>query len=350
MKGYEVKSRILAVEDDEFSLKLLLRHLTTQGFPNVVTASNGAEALELIRKDPFDLILMDIEMPIMDGASALEAIKSDLKLRDIPVIMISGVGAMDSIVNCIELGAEEYLLKPFNPVLLHARVNASLEKKRLRDMESNHLSQIKAEKEKSDQLLNVILPSAVASELRAIGKVVPRNYDNTAILFSDIVGFTSYCSTHTAEEVVGSLQRLFIRYEEITRYHQMEKIKTIGDEFMAAAGLTVQNFQPLLSAVKCGLDMAKATKAMDTGWQVRIGVHSGPVVAGIVGDEKYQFDVWGDTVNTAARMTGLGGPGKVVMTYSSWLQVQDKCEGLSLGQIEVKGKGPVEIVECYGLQ
>jgi hypothetical protein len=106
---------------------------------------------------------------------------------------------------------------------------------------------------------------------------------------------------------------------------------------MASAGLTVQNFTPLLSAVKCGHDMIAATKTMGNGWEVRVGVNAGPVVAGIVGDEKYQFDVWCDTVNTAARMTGLGAPGSVVITLDSWIQVQDECEGRSLGQKEVKG-------------
>lgn len=341
--------KILTVDDEDFNLKLLGRHLVKEGFSDVETASNGVEALEQLRSGDFDLILMDIEMPEMDGIATLEAIKSDLKLRDIPVIMISGVEAMDSIVKCIELGAEDYLSKPFNPVMLRARVNASLEKKRLRNMESKHLSQIKSEKKKSDQLLNVILPAAAASELKATGKVLPRKYDNAAILFCDIVGFTNYCSTRSAEEVVGGLQEIFIKFEEITRNHQMEKIKTIGDEFMASAGLTMQNFQPLLSAVKCGLDMAEATKNLSTGWQVRVGVHAGPVVAGIVGDEKYQFDVWGDTVNTASRMASLGAPGSVLMAFDSWLQIQDECEGRSLGQIEVKGKGSIEVVECTGV-
>jgi len=342
-------TKILAVDDEEFNLKLLLRHLEKEGFSDVATAANGLEALEAMRGDAFDLVLMDIEMPEMDGIATLEALKSDMKLRDIPVIMISGVEAMDSIVKCIGLGAEDYLSKPFNPVMLRARVNASLEKKRLRDMEGKHLSQLKSEKKKSDQLLNVILPSAAASELKATGKVAPRSYDNAAILFCDIVDFTAFCSNHTAEEVVGGLQNLFVKFEEITRHHQMEKIKTIGDEFMASAGLTMQNFQPLLSAVKCGLDMAEATKSLDTGWQVRVGVHAGPVVAGIVGDEKYQFDVWGDTVNTAARMAGMGSPGTVAMTYDAWLKVQDECEGRSLGQIDVKGKGKIELVECTGV-
>ena len=140
--------KILTVDDEEFNLKLLTRHLDKEGFSNVTPASNGAEALETLRGSDFDLVLMDIEMPEMDGLAALETIKSDMRLRDIPVIMISGVEAMDSIVKSIELGAEDYLAKPFNPVMLRARVNASLEKKRLRDMESNHLSQIKIEKKK----------------------------------------------------------------------------------------------------------------------------------------------------------------------------------------------------------
>lgn len=342
-------AKILAVDDEEFNLKLLLRHLAKEGFSDVATASDGSQAIEALRASSFDLVLMDIEMPEMDGIETLAAIKSDMKLRDIPVIMISGVEDMDAIVKCIELGAEDYLAKPFNPVMLRARVNASLEKKRLRDLEGKHLSQIKAEKKKSDQLLNVIFPVAAASELKATGKVAPRSYDNAAILFCDIVDFTSFSSNHTAEEVVDGLQELFVKFERITRQHQMEKIKTIGDEFMAAAGLTMQNFHPLLSAVKCGLDMAEATRSLDIDWEVRIGVHVGPVVAGIVGDEKYQFDVWGDTVNTAARMAGLGSPGTVVMTYDSWLQVHDDCQGRSLCQIDVKGKGNIEVVECTGV-
>ncbi len=338
--------KILTVDDEAFNLKLLVRHLEKQGLTEIGTASNGVEALKKLHEEDFDLILLDIEMPEMDGIATLETIKSDMKLRDIPVIMISGVEAVDSIVKCIELGAEDYLSKPFNPIMLRARVNASLEKKHLRDIEGQHLTLIKSEKKKSDQLLNVILPASAASELKATGKIMPRSYDNAAILFCDIVDFTNYCSTRTADDVVGGLQEIFIKFEEITRNHQMEKIKTIGDEFMASAGLTVQNPNPLLSAVKCGLDMVEATKYLATGWEVRVGVHTGPVVAGIVGDEKYQFDVWGDTVNTASRLAGLGAPGALIMAFDSWLQIQDECEGRSLGQIDVKGKGAIELVEC----
>jgi len=342
--------KLLVVDDEAFNRKLLVRHLNMEDYSDIDTAENGQQALEMVRAGDYDLVMMDIEMPEMDGIAVLEALKSDMRLREVPVIMISGVEKMDSIVKCIELGAEDYLSKPFNPVMLRARVSASLEKKRLRDMEASHLNQLKTEKKKSDRLLNVILPASAASELKATGQVLPRRYDNTAILFCDIVSFTDYCDKHTPEEVVSGLQTLFVEFEKITDRHEMEKIKTIGDEFMASAGLTRQNFAPLLSAVKCGLDMVTATAAMDTGWQVRVGIHAGSVVGGIVGEDKYQFDVWGNTVNTASRMTTVGDPGKVMMTYESWLEVQDECEGRSVGRVEIKGLGQVEVVECYGLQ
>jgi len=341
---------ILVVEDEAFNRTLILRHLKKEGYENIQEAEDGLQALDILRSNDFDLVLLDIEMPELDGYGVLEQLKSDMRLRNIPVIMISSIDDMNSIVKCIELGADDYLPKPFDPLLLRARLGACLEKKKLIDEKISYLSQIKAEKKKSDNLLNVLLPAAAANELKRTGKVEPRQFDNVALLFCDIVNFTSFCSEHSAHEVVGGLQNLFVKLEEITRFHQMEKIKTIGDEFMATAGLLVPNDNPLLSAIKCGLDMTTAAKETEPNWDVRVGVHCGSVVAGIVGSDKYQFDVWGDTVNVAARMAGQGSPGNVTMTHEAWLQVEDECQGKTLGRVEVKGKGEVEIIECYGLQ
>jgi adenylate cyclase len=340
----------LVVDDEDFNRGLLVRHLKREGYENIVEASDGRQALEAMRKSEFDLVLSDIQMPEMDGYELLKALKGDMRLRNIPVVMISAVDQIDSIVKCIELGAEDYLPKPFNPVLLRARVGASLEKKKLRDKEKSHLNEIKVEKRKSDQLLEVILPGAAANELKATGKVLPRRYQDVGLLFCDVVGFTSYCERHDADEVVSKLQTLFERCEEICNANGMEKIKTIGDAFMATAGLLKSNSSPLLSAVKCGLEMAKATTDLNIGWEMRAGVHCGPVVAGIVGRERYQFDVWGDTVNTAARMAGISASGTVAMVYDNWLQVEDDCEGRMLGAVEVKGKGKVEVVECIAMR
>lgn len=338
----------LVVEDEDFNRSLLVRHLKREGYEEVTEAANGKEALAALREGDFDLVLSDIQMPEMDGYDLLTAMKKDMRLRNIPVVVISAVDEIDSIVKCIELGAEDYLPKPFNPVLLRARVGASLEKKRLRDKEKSYLADIRKAKQKTDELLGVILPSAAANELKTTGGVVPRRYEDVALLFCDVVSFTSYCEAHEAEDVVAKLQTLFEWFEDIADRHGLEKIKTIGDEFMATAGLLKPNGDPLDAVVRAGLEMAQAATASNTGWEVRVGVHLGPVVAGIVGRQKYQFDVWGDTVNTAARMASVGKPGSVAMVYDAWLRIQDQFEARTLGTMEVKGKGDVEVIECYG--
>lgn len=337
---------ILVVEDDEFSRDILATHLQDEGHTDVVMAENGVQGLDLLQTKDFALVLLDIEMPGLDGLSVLERMKSDLHLRSIPVIMISGVDELDSVAKCIALGAEDHLSKPLNPTILRARVNVCLEKKRLRDQERAYLDQIKAQKKRLDELLSVILPSAAASELKATGTVKPRRYDNVAVLFCDVVGFTQFCDQHDPEEVVSSLQALIERFEVKADRYEMEKVKTIGDNFMGTAGVLRPNRSPLFSVVACGLEMITAAQELKTS--VRVGVHSGPVVAGIVGRDRYQFDVWGDTVNVAARMTSVGMPGTVTMTYDTWLQVEESFEGRMVGSILVKGKGKVEVVEVSG--
>ena len=140
---------------------MLSRRLNREGFDNLAMAENGQKALEMMVSRPFDLVLLDIMMPVMNGYETLEQIKADTALRDIPVIMISALDELDSVVRCIKLGAEDYLPKPFNQVLLHARVGACLEKKKLRDLEALHLDMLEAEKARADDLLRAILPPGV---------------------------------------------------------------------------------------------------------------------------------------------------------------------------------------------
>jgi class 3 adenylate cyclase len=129
--------------------------------------------------------------------------------------------------------------------------------------------------------------------------VAPRRFENVAVLFVDLVSFTSFCDRHTAEEVVGSLGDLFVLSEECASRNGLEKIKTVGDAFLATAGLLKPVPDPLGSAVRCALEIAAAAPTIREGWRVRAGVYCGPVMAGIVGRERYQFDIWGDTVNVA---------------------------------------------------
>jgi DNA-binding response OmpR family regulator len=342
-------ARILVVDDNEDNRFTLVRRLNRNGYTAVEEAINGRQALELLQAKPFDLVLLDIMMPEMDGYQVLEHLKKDLQLRHIPVIMISAVDEIDSVVKCIELGAEDYLPKPFNPTLLRARIGASLEKKRMRDKEAQFLDQIRTERNRADTLLHAILPPAAVRELKASGKVMPRRFEDVGVLFCDLVGFTAFCDRHPPEQVVLHLQKLVEKFEQIVQTHQLEKIKTIGDAFMASSGLLQPVDQPLVAAIKCGLEMIAAARDMDPAWGLRVGVYQGPLVAGIVGHKQYAFDVWGDTVNVAARLVDLGKAGSVTLTFDQWQDVQHLCRARAMGKLDVKGKGPVEIVECYAV-
>jgi class 3 adenylate cyclase len=334
---------LLVVEDNEVNRDVLRRRLTREGH-DVTLARNGREALDLLAARAFDLILLDIIMPELNGFQVLERLKGDERLRHIPVIAISAFGEMDGIVRCIEMGAEDYLTKPFDPVLLRARIGACLEKKRLRDREVLYLEQIKKEQQRTDELLHVILPTEIVTELKANDKVRPRRYEDVAVLFCDIVGFTYFCDRNRPEDVVPHLQELIEAWEEIALRHQVEKIKTVGDAFMAAAGLLKPADNPVLNCVRCGLEMVEACRRLSVQWDVRVGVHVGPVVAGVIGRRQYLFDLWGDTVNVAARMESHGVPGSVTLSGAAWERIAHCAAGEARGLFPVKGKGPVPMV------
>jgi len=345
----EIVGKLLVVDDNEMNRDMLSRRLERQGH-TVQSAENGRQALEMMRAAPFDLVLLDIMMPEMNGYQVLEELKTDPALRHIPVIMISAVDEIESVVRCIELGADDYLPKPFNPVLLKARLGASLDKKRMRDQEQAYLTQIEAEKKRADDLLHVILPDAVVAELKANNQVKPRRFDNVAVMFCDIVEFTGYCDQHAPEEVIPHLQKLVETFEELALTHHLQKIKTVGDAFMTTAGLLEPSANPVLDCVKCGLEMVAVAPTLPPSWQVRVGIHVGPVMAGLVGRRQYLFDIIGDTVNTAARVEALGVPNSVNVSGAAWAWVKDVCRSESRGLVPVKGKGALEMFRLDGFR
>ena len=173
----------------------------------------------------------------MNGYQVLERLKADENLRNIPVIVLSAVEELESIVKCIELGAEDFLPKPVDATILRARLTTCIDKNQLRDQEVIYLKEIEEEKKKVEHLLNITLPSAAARELKERGFVKPRRFENVAVLFCDVIQFTNYCDRTSPEQVVEDVTDLIECFEEITTKHNMEKIKTIGDEYMATAGM-----------------------------------------------------------------------------------------------------------------
>jgi class 3 adenylate cyclase len=341
---------ILVVDDNEDNRYLLTHRLRRLGYETVLTAEDGVEAIAMVSTRPVDLMLLDVIMPGMNGHQVLQQLKACPASREIRVIMISAVDEIESVVRGIELGADDYLLKPFNPVILGARVGACLEKKRLRDQEAYYREEIQRERRRADELLQAILPPSAVAELKATNEVKPRRLEDVTVLFSDIVGFTRYCDCHPAEQVVSELRTLVDAFEDIVDAYAMEKIKTIGDAFLATAGLLHPMENGVLAAVRCARAMIETSQRLRPGWAVRIGIHCGPVVAGIMGRRQYSFDLWGDTVNTAARVTSHAEGGSILMSATAWARVRHCCTGRSRGLVELKGKGAVELFECHGLR
>jgi class 3 adenylate cyclase len=273
----------------------------------------------------------------MDGYEVCRRLKENPATDGIPVIFLTAKTEAEDEKQGFEVGAVDYVHKPFSAPILLARVNTHIALQAA-------LREARDAQRQADELLHCLLPEAAAEEIRKIGTVIPRRYDDVAVLFCDVVNFTSYCDKHEPEEVVSRLDALFVVFERVAAAYGLEKIKTIGDAFMAAAGLLKAANDPLESAMLCGLQMASTSIDAQLGWEVRVGVHVGPVVAGIVGEERYQFDIWGDTVNIAARMAGKARPRGVAVTDETWRQIKDRFEGESLGNLDVKGKGTIPVV------
>lgn len=341
--------RLLVVDDIEWNRELLRRRLQRRGH-TIEIAENGRLAIEKLKTQSFDIVLLDIMMPGVNGYQVLEWMKKEDILPSTPVIVISAVAEIDSVVRCIELGAEDYLFKPFNPILLNARIKAVLEKKRLRDREQRYLKQIAAEKKRADDLLHVILPRQAVAELKATNGVKPRRYENVAVMLCDIVDFTAYCDSHQPEEVVFYLQELVEEFEKLALKHGVDKIKTIGDAFMGTSNLLTPSKNPALTCVRCALEMLALAPTMSAGWHVRVGIHIGPLVAGVVGHHQYLFDIWGDTVNMAARVEGTGIPNAINISSTAWQHVAAHCHGSSRGILKIRGKGEFEIFRVDGLR
>jgi adenylate cyclase len=339
-----VASRILVVDDNASNRDLLSRRLQREGY-RVTSAEGGAAALAMIAAEGFDLVLLDLMMPGMSGFEVLSRLKADGGTRHIPVIMVSALDELDSTVRCIEAGAEDYLPKPFNPVLLRARINACLEKKRL-------LDELHAEKERSEALLLNILPRTIVERMRLGETAIADRIAEATVLFSDLVDFTLLSATLSPEETVKLLSLLFSQFEDLAVRHGLETIKTIGDGYMVTGGVLEQQPNAAVAVAEMGLSMLevveRAGRAIDKKLQLRIGVHTGgPIVAGVLGTHKIAYDVWGDTVNTAKRMESYGLPGQIHVSAATRRLLGDAFRFEPRGLLDVKGKGSMETYFVY---
>ena len=288
--------RLLVVDDNKVNRLLLARSVSLLGH-QATTAENGRVGLELLQREPFDLVLLDIEMPEMDGFEVLARLAALPALRDMPVIVTSSLEGVANVVRCIELGAEDYLTKPVNPVLLKARINASLEKKRLRD-------QLKA-------LVRRFATSEVADDMQQSGFALGGRHVTATVMFCDIRGFTALVESQPPDETIELLNTWYTLMFDAISSHGGVVNQIIGDGLMAIFGAPAPRPDAPGSAVDAALEMTAMMAQFSlereavgkAAVRMGIGIASGAVVAGYTGtQERATYTCIGDAVNLAARL------------------------------------------------
>ena len=296
MRSTHEPGRLLIVDDNKVNRILLSRGVEHHGH-KVETAENGKQALEKLRSGSYDLMLLDIEMPEMNGYEVLEACLQDDELRNIPIIMTSSLDELDSVVKCVELGAEDYLNKPVNPILLRARVNASLEKKRLRDEQR--------------KLIRTFATKEVAEELSRTGFSLGGDFVEASVMFADIRSFTTLTESRPPAEIIEMLNDYYaLMFDAITSnggaVNQM-----IGDGLMAVFGAPVHYEDHCVRAVNAAVEMLELVEGFNQNQaaqdkpqiKIGVGIASGQMIAGFTGTQhRATYTCVGDTVNLAARL------------------------------------------------
>jgi len=372
-----LNARILVVDDLEANVRLLERTLRGAGYASVASTMDPYEVCELHRKNRYDLILLDLQMPGMDGFQVMEGLKEIEAGGYLPVLVVTAQPGHK--LRALQAGAKDFVSKPFDLVEVLTRANNMLEVRLLHTETKNHAKMLEqtlreveesrelirrqsnevktlydkivVEQKLSERLLLNVLPRAIAERLKGrreeIGdsfpEVIADSFPEVTVLFADIVGFTKFSTGVSPERLVVLLNEIFTDYDSIADNRGLEKIKSIGDAYMAAAGLPVPVDDHAVRAAHMALDMldalARFNERSGYSFQIRIGINSGAVVAGVIGKRKFIYDLWGAAVNTASRMESHGVAGRVQITEATRSRLGEPFLFEERGAIDVKDMG-----------
>ena len=352
-------SSVLVVDDTEMNRDMLCSLLESDGHKPSV-AENGRLALELLKAKPFDLILLDVMMPEMDGYQVLERLKSDPTLRDIPVIVLSALDEIGSVVRCIELGAEDYLPKPFDPVLLKARIGACLEKKRLRDQELRLLNELgewnkcleqRVEEqvkqvEKLSRLKRFFSPQL--AELIVSGDAedpLKTHRREITVVYLDLRGFTAFAETSEPEEVMGVLHEYHAEMGKLILQHEGTLEHFAGDGMMIFFNDPLPIPNPAERAIRMALAMRERVKELTVKWRklgydldFGVGIAQGYATIGAIGFEgHWEYGAIGSVPNLAARLCSEAKPGEILVSQRLLGGVDELVEAEPAGELALKG-------------
>ena len=339
-EGNRGGARLLVVDDNKVNRLLLSRNIELMGH-KVTLAENGRVALGLLKREHFDLMLLDIEMPEMDGFEVLGEMAKDLELRDFPVIVTSSLEGVENVVRCIELGAEDYLTKPVNPVLLKARIGASLEKKRLRDQQK--------------ELVRRFATAEVAEDLQQTGFTLGGKRVRGSVLFADIREFTPLAESQPPEETIELLNTYYTLMFNAISGHGGIVSQIAGDGLMAVFGAPLPLADHCDAAVRAALEMIELIELFNVEQaaaskppiRIGIGIASGEMVAGYTGtNERATYTCIGDTVNIASRLEGHTKVAEraILIDGETRAGLRDDIKIDALGPVTIRGKAqPVEV-------
>ena len=386
MTTFEVRllaAPILVVDDREENLMLLEEMLRQRGYTNVIATNDPFKVAGLHLEHQFALILLDMQMPELNGLGVMQQLRQTAPLPSLPVLVITAQSDAELRLRALSAGARDYVTKPFVVAELVQRIRNLLEvelsyrdrqdyaevleeKVRERTLElrrseaelerkvEERTAELARAEAKTKELLRNILPGDLVAELLANGTTRPVRHDAATVLFTDFAGFTQSASTMPPDQMVAELNDIFAAFDDICDELGVEKIKTIGDAYMAAAGVPSHCADHAQRAVRVGLRLVDFVEQRNQRsafkWNLRVGVHSGPVVSGVVGKRKYAFDVWGDTVNIAARMESSGEPGRVNASAYTVHLIQNEFACEYRGKLGAKGNGEIDMYFIQGAQ
>ena len=362
----EYPLRVLLV-DDQRIVGEAVRRMLSGHVPEIEfrLCLDAAAALATVIEFSPTLILQDLIMPGADGLDLVRAYRENEATQKIPIIVLSSKEEAVTKADSFAAGANDYIVKLPDKIELLARIQHHSEafvhrlqrdeayevlSRQQRELEEL-LVKVSEEKQKSEDLLLNILPAAVALELKELGNVRAMRFDFAGVLFADFCDFTALSQAMSAEALVSELNECFSNFDRIARTYDVEKLKTIGDGYLCVAGIPEPRPDALLSLVHVGIEIRdfiatrRREKIAGGGqyWDVRVGMHCGPLVAGVVGLHKFAYDVWGDTVNIASRMESAGVAGHINISQEFRAKLPPQAVCTSRGLVPVKGKGAVEM-------
>jgi adenylate cyclase len=360
-----LKAKVLVVDDQEANVLLLERMLSGAGYLSVVSTLDPRAVCELHRKNRYDLILLDLQMPGMDGFEVMEGLKEIEKAGYLPVLVVTA--QPDHKLRALRAGAKDFVTKPFDLAEVVTRVHNMLEvrlyakalEQTVQELEASRelicgkndelkrlFDEVVAERKVSERLALHVPPNSIAERLQARPDVTADSFADVTVLIADVVGFAELTPAVSPDRLALNLDEIFTVFDGLADERGVKKIKTLGNSYMAASGVPVPSVDHAARVAHLSLDMVEALDRFNertaSALQVRIGIDSGRVVAGVIGRRLFLYDVWGDAVNTASRMESHGVPGRVQLSESTRRRLGEPFLLEERGALDVEGKGELK--------